>query len=110
QLLKLQGMGEQKLREYGPAILQLVREHLHSHPAPQPTPAPDPTLVEALKKWRLQQAKAQGVQAFRIFGNKTLDAIAAAKPRTRDELLNVPGIGPAKLEAYGDGILEITRA
>ncbi|MCB9933887.1 MAG: ATP-dependent DNA helicase RecQ [Planctomycetes bacterium] len=70
--------------------------------------APDPTLVEALKTWRLQQAKAQGVQAFRIFGNKTLDAIAAAKPRTRDELLDVPGIGPAKLEAYGDGILEIT--
>ncbi len=70
---------------------------------------PDPTLVEALKKWRLQQAKREGVQAFRILGNKTLDAIAAARPRTRDELLDVPGIGPAKLEAYGDGILEITR-
>jgi len=77
---------------------------------PESLPAPDPSLVEALKSWRLQQAKREGVQAFRIFGNKTLEAIAAQRPRTHDELLNVPGIGPAKLEAYGDGILEITRA
>jgi RecQ family ATP-dependent DNA helicase len=76
---------------------------------PDPLAEIDPSLIDALKTWRLQRAKAQGVQAFRIIGNQTLEAIAAQRPQTRDELLNVPGIGPAKLEAYGDGILEITR-
>ncbi|MCA8919668.1 MAG: HRDC domain-containing protein, partial [Planctomycetes bacterium] len=77
---------------------------------PSATTSPaDPEAVETLKAWRLQQAKSEGVKAFRVFGNKTLEAIAATKPATKDELLNVPGIGPAKLEAYGDGILEALR-
>lgn len=71
--------------------------------------APDPALVKSLKAWRLEQAKSEGVQAFRIFGNKTIDAIAVHKPNSLDELLGVPGIGPAKLEAYGDSLLELLR-
>ncbi|MCA8916021.1 MAG: ATP-dependent DNA helicase RecQ [Planctomycetes bacterium] len=69
----------------------------------------DPELFDALKAWRMQQAKSEGVRAFRVFGNKTLEAIAAHKPKTKDELLAVPGIGPAKLEAYGEAVLGITR-
>ena len=76
-------------------------------PKTRQTPA-DPELVTALKAGRLQQAKTEGVQAFRVFGNKTLDALAAHKPKTLDDLLNVPGIGPAKLDAYGEAVLEIT--
>ncbi|MCA8912586.1 MAG: ATP-dependent DNA helicase RecQ [Planctomycetes bacterium] len=70
---------------------------------------PDPELVKTLKSWRLEQAKSEGVQAYRVFGNRTLNALAANKPKTRDELLDVPGIGPAKLEAYGDSILELLQ-
>ena len=72
------------------------------------SPPADPALMTALKAWRLQQAKSEGVRAFRVFGNKTLEAIAAHRPRTMDALLEVPGIGPAKLKAYGDAILSLT--
>ena len=70
----------------------------------------DPELVESLKSWRLAQAKSEGVRAFRVFGNKTLEAIAAHKPKSKDELLAVPGIGPAKLDKYGDAILQLMQS
>jgi len=65
----------------------------------------DPAVVEALKAWRKQQADAEKVRAFHVLSNKVLIAIAAARPRTKDALLNVPGIGPGKLEKYGAAIL-----
>jgi superfamily II DNA helicase RecQ len=68
---------------------------------------PDANLVRCLKQWRLKQSKEEGVPAFRILGNKTLNAIAIHKPSTEDELLKVPGIGPQKLEAYGAAILRV---
>jgi len=70
----------------------------------------DPELVATLKAWRMKQAKAEGVRAFRVFGNKTLEAIAQLRPRTTDQLLAVPGIGPARLAAYGEALLQQVRA
>jgi RecQ family ATP-dependent DNA helicase len=66
-------------------------------------------VVAALKAWRLQEAKAAGVPAFRIMGNKTLDAVAAARPNSLDALAEVHGIGPAKLELYGEALLRVLR-
>jgi superfamily II DNA helicase RecQ len=42
-----------------------------------------------------------------VFTDKTLEAIAAIKPSTESALLDVPGIGPAKLDAYGDQLLDL---
>jgi len=67
----------------------------------------DPTLFEALRAWRAEQAKAQGVPAYVILHDKTLHELAALQPASRDELLDVPGIGQAKAERYGADLLEI---
>jgi DNA helicase-2/ATP-dependent DNA helicase PcrA len=67
----------------------------------------DTDLVDRLKTWRLEQARSQGVPAYVVFTDKTLEAIAAIKPSTESALLDVPGIGPAKLDAYGDQLLEL---
>jgi len=45
-----------------------------------------------------------------IFHNSTLAEIVRRAPRTRDELAAVPGVGPAKLERYGDDVLAALRA
>jgi DNA helicase-2/ATP-dependent DNA helicase PcrA len=50
------------------------------------------------------------VPPFHVFHNRVLDAIARARPRSRDELAAVPGIGPAKLERYGEQVLEVVAA
>ncbi|CAG0931978.1 partial ATP-dependent DNA helicase RecQ, partial [Planctomycetaceae bacterium] len=68
-----------------------------------------PEAVSALKVWRKQQAATEKVRAFRVLSDRVLEAIAAAKPASRDALLEVPGIGPQKLAAYGDAILSVLR-
>ena len=66
-------------------------------------------LVAALKFWRLEKAHELNVPAFYILSNKVLDSIAAYMPHTQEELLEVPGIGPAKAEGYGAAILKIVQ-
>ncbi|MGH8948136.1 MAG: 3'-5' exonuclease, partial [Acidimicrobiia bacterium] len=67
----------------------------------------DPALVEKLKSWRLGQSRAQGVPAYVVFNDRTLEALAALRPTSVETLLQVPGIGPAKLEAYGDQLIDL---
>ena len=65
----------------------------------------DPTYL-ALKRWRLQRAKADEIPAYVVFHNSTLAEIAERRPSTIAELASVPGVGPAKLERYGPEVLE----
>jgi DNA helicase-2/ATP-dependent DNA helicase PcrA len=64
-------------------------------------------LVDKLKAWRLERARSQGVPAYVVFNDRTLEAIVSARPSSPEGLLEVPGIGPAKLEAYGDDLLDL---
>jgi DNA helicase-2/ATP-dependent DNA helicase PcrA len=61
----------------------------------------------ALRAWRSERARDGGVPAYVIFNDSTLEAIAHALPRTRRELSRIPGIGPMKLDGYGDEILAL---
>jgi superfamily II DNA helicase RecQ len=65
----------------------------------------DPALLERLKSWRTEEARRKGMPPYVIFHDSTLVALAAAPPRDRDDLRRVRGIGPAKLEAYGEALL-----
>jgi DNA helicase-2/ATP-dependent DNA helicase PcrA len=67
----------------------------------------DSGLTDRLRDWRRQQAQAQGVPAYVVFNDKTLEALAALRPSTSEALLGIPGIGPAKLEAYGDELIDL---
>ncbi|HJR45807.1 MAG TPA: ATP-dependent DNA helicase UvrD2 [Actinomycetota bacterium] len=81
-----------------------------SLPLDPPGNAYDDALLAALKKWRLDKAKADGMPAFVIFHDSTLEAIAARKPASIEELGDVSGVGPTKLERYGSDILELMGA
>ncbi|MBI3370447.1 MAG: DNA helicase RecQ [Betaproteobacteria bacterium] len=72
------------------------------------TPAND-GLLGALRAWRSGVARAQGVPAYVVFHDATLEAIAASRPDTDAELRAVSGIGERKLERYGDALLKLVR-
>ncbi|MEW6293163.1 MAG: DNA helicase RecQ [Pseudomonadota bacterium] len=78
----------------------------HKTAAATPTSS-DETLFEALRAWRAEQAKTQGVPAYVILHDKTLHELAARQPASANELLDVPGIGQAKAARYGADLLEI---
>jgi DNA helicase-2/ATP-dependent DNA helicase PcrA len=72
-----------------------------------PASAEEAERREALTRWRSERAKADSVPAYVVMNNRTLDTIARHAPSTLADLAAVPGIGPVKLEAYGDEILGI---
>ncbi len=61
---------------------------------------------EQLRAWRAATAKQQGVPAYVIFHDATLRQIATVAPSTLDELATVAGVGEAKLDKYGRGVLD----
>ncbi len=67
-------------------------------------------LFEALKQWRKEKAAVEGVPPFMLFFDATLREIANVQPQTADQLLGVKGIGSAKAEKYGDGLLAIIHS
>ncbi|MBM3626580.1 MAG: DNA helicase RecQ [Alphaproteobacteria bacterium] len=71
--------------------------------------AGDDDLLAALKAWRRDLARAQGVPPYLVFHDRTLVEIAARNPATREELSGVTGIGRAKLERHGDAVLALLR-
>ena len=72
-----------------------------------PRPGPDGELLRRLKTWRSAEAKRRGVPAFVIFHDTTLEELAALRPSDRGRLRSVRGVGPAKIEQYGDDLLLI---
>jgi ATP-dependent DNA helicase RecQ len=66
-------------------------------------------LLDALKRWRGETARAAGVPAYVVFHDATLTAIAAAQPKSLHELLRVNGVGESKLRKYGEEVLEVLR-
>ncbi len=70
----------------------------------------DLELFEALRAWRAETARAMGVPAYVVFPDATLAEVARRRPRSEDDLLEVKGIGPRKLEAYGADLLRLVAA
>ncbi len=75
---------------------------------PRPTVTND-ALYQALREWRWQKAKAEGVPPYVIAHDAQLAAIADAPPSTPEELTQIKGFGPRKTERYGEEILALVR-
>jgi DNA helicase-2/ATP-dependent DNA helicase PcrA len=71
--------------------------------------ADDDPLFAALRAWRTARARVDAVPPYVVAHDQTLAAIAELKPPSAAALRRVKGIGPAKLEAYGDEILELVH-
>ncbi|MCK2035541.1 RecQ family ATP-dependent DNA helicase [Microbacterium sp. SSW1-49] len=70
----------------------------------------DRSLFEALRVWRAETAREQGVPAYIVFGDATLRALAEHRPASLADLDGITGIGAKKREAYGDGVIAVIAA
>ena len=64
-------------------------------------------VLDRLKAWRKSRAKADGVPAYVIFHDATLEEIAELLPKDWADLAAISGVGPTKLERYGDEVLAV---
>lgn len=129
ELLKVPGIGPKKSEMFGSKILLLVSTYkdqileeenwVHSgaeltldgadkHEVQKDVTKPKirkTQLKEDLREYRKLQA--EGKPTYTVFTNAALDGIYVCLPRSKAELLDVKGIGPKKVEKFGDDILEI---
>ena len=81
-------------------------------PMLEPGPSPvqllssqDRALREYLREWRRRISKEQGISAFIVMYDTTLDALCQLRPRSLEALRSVPGFGERKIQTYGKQIL-----
>lgn len=63
-----------------------------------------------IKDWRRQYAKERDLPAFIVFGDRTLRDLANKNPKSLDELNNIYGLGPSKIETFGAELLKVFEA
>ena len=76
---------------------------------PNADEAEDDALFEGLRALRREIADREGVPAYVIFHDATLREMAAVRPITAEELLEIGGVGVKKLEKYGEEFLRALR-
>jgi RecQ family ATP-dependent DNA helicase len=64
-------------------------------------------IAARLREWRAGEAKRLGVPAYVVLHDRTLTAIAQDKPTNPNQLLGISGMGPAKVEKFGEIILKL---
>lgn len=67
----------------------------------------DESLFESLRRWRRQVSARERIPAFAVFHDRHLRAIAHRRPLSMGELALCPGVGPARLDKYGEDILRV---
>jgi ATP-dependent DNA helicase RecQ len=70
----------------------------------------DEDLAERLRAWRLERSREDEVPAYVVLHDSTLRELAAARPSSHEELAGVKGLGPVKIERYGDDLLAVVNA
>lgn len=81
----------------------------YASPAIELDPA-DQQLFDKLRAWRQDMAKTQQVPAYVILHDRTLRELAQRRPRHRDGLVDITGLGEAKIERYGEALVELLNA
>lgn len=71
---------------------------------------PAATMFERLRTWRASTAKEQGIPAYVIFHDATMREIAKSHPTSLQELAEINGVGEAKLERYGQAVIDTLTA
>ena len=80
-----------------------------SPPASTSPSASTSDLFDDLRALRRALAAEKGLPAFCVFPDAVLRALSEARPQDEDALLDVPGVGPKKVEQYGDAFLKVLR-
>ncbi len=123
ELIRMKGIGVDRAELIGEDILNILRQYEDSGitgitfewtpTAPsmpdQPLDLQTELLIAALKAYRYETSKQIERPAFHVFTNQTMSEIAKKRPTSMDELLEINGIGPRKLEEFGEGILDVVR-
>lgn len=111
ELVSLRGITDRSIAGYGNRLLAAIRRGEDAHPPRRPKrPRTDPVIQErynALREWRKLRAERRGVESDVIVSKYVLWELAERAPATLDDMRDIPGLGPWRLERYGDEMLQV---
>ena len=70
----------------------------------------DEAVLDNLRRWRLHLSREKKVPAYVIFTDATLVALAEQMPSDEESLMEIPGIGPSKIDQYGEAVLSVLES
>lgn len=113
-LAEIRGISPTMIRRYGDTLLELVTEGTQAklpRPPSQNRPAARDVMerYSALREWRKDRASQRGVDSDVIVSKNVLWALAEEAPRSLDDLQGIPGLGPWRLNMYGDELLQVLQ-
>jgi ribonuclease D len=101
---------------------EVERAHIDARPARErgrpkarpegalrPLTADEQSLLERLLAWRQQAARSIGLPAYFVCPERTLEDLVVIRPQSVDQLLEIFGLGPSRIERYGHALLEHLR-
>lgn len=113
QELRDAGMTSLQIRRFGEGVLHALRAKSRPLPPPPAESKRPPEAVmsryHSLRAWRKDMAYCRGVDSDVILPNATLWDLSRHPPKTLDELLRVPGIGPWRQANYGPDLLALLQ-
>lgn len=113
-LYRLRHVKERQVRVYGEDILEALQRGRKGRVGKPPREQmPERKLLErynALYAWRKKRANKRGIGASLIVSKATLWAIAEAQPRDTKALAKIEGIGPWRLQQYGESLLAVVAS
>ncbi len=113
-LSRVKGLASSQIQRYGAELLTAIEKGRRVPPpkAPPRPPDIDPDAVErfsVLRDWRKTRAEQRGVESDVIISKDALWGLALKLPKTLDEMSQIRGIGPWRLEAYGTELLDLLK-
>lgn len=121
ELLQIKGFGASRVEKYGEEIVAVVKANFSTSNIAElppvltqnveisPNAEPDPDLYKALQLWTLARAQKDKVQTYMILPKETIRALAILRPQTVQDLERVKGMGPKKVEMFGEEIIGLIR-
>ena len=122
EILQVSGVGEIKYERYGERFIEIIREYVANNNIKKEVAIEevqleeieddyfevnsDNELLERLMKIREELSKKINMPVSMVLSKNTLKEISGRYPDTLDKLKDIGGIGPKKIEGYGQQIVE----
>ena len=126
EMLNISGVGQIKYEKYGNRFEDIIEKYIEEKNIDKSkldkvsgkstglnseyfNVTTDKKLYEKLREYRLSVSKLEGVLPYMILGSNTLKEISGRYPLDEEQLKDIGGIGPVKINKYGEDIINIVK-
>ncbi|WP_228118863.1 DNA helicase RecQ [Gluconobacter japonicus] len=101
--------GDERIRLRQDTRQSLIARTPSSNQENESLSAEEKTVFDALRQWRLSEAREQEIPPYVIFHDSVLRDIAREHPVSHQELASIKGVGTSKLDRYGESVLAVIK-